>query len=107
MNLGSFKDAIKAVYSNNSCNDAPNGGSFEVTDLEPNDSVNGGTAVASFNFSVARPYKLCYKVDGRGYVQVGSSLLTIVGVPPNTFTTLGTFSTSTQGVVLILYIGGP
>ena len=48
-------------------------------------SSDATSATAGFTFDIADTYKVCYKVDGGSYVQVGTSLLTTVGVPPTRF----------------------
>ena len=56
-----------------------------MTDLGPNDADDiTTTATASFVFTVAGTYKVCYRVWGGSWAQVGSNTDTVVvrGVAP-------------------------
>ena len=74
-------DSAKAVPSSGSCAAGAGGGSSEVTDLGPNDSAGTTSADAEFTFTNGGTYKLCYKVTGGSYEQVGSSLISVIGAP--------------------------
>ena len=97
-------DAAKMVTSSGSCSDSSAGGSIEVADLGPNDAVVATQATMTFRFSIAGDYKLCYKLAGGSYVQVGSSVLTVAAVPPQAFSNDGVMTTG--GDETITFTGG-
>ena len=84
LTLGPNEDQAKAVASDGTCSDATAaaGGSAVVTDLGPDDASGTATsATATFTFTTAAQYKLCYSVAGTSsWSQVGSALLTVAGV---------------------------
>ena len=70
-------------------------------------SGDATSATAGFTFHIADAYKICYKVDGgSSYVQVGSSLLTIVGVPPTSFADDGSVLFVENGTEYVTLHGG-
>ena len=95
MSRASGADLAKVVASSGDCTAAAGGGSSEVTDLGPNDAVGVTTAQAAFTFPLDGTFKICYKLSGGSYMQVGTALLTVKG-PPRSF---ATGSPIRQGVV--------
>ena len=104
LNLGSGADAAKAVVSSGTCADPAGGGSSEVTDLGPGDSTSTTLANLRLTFTAAGTYKVCYKVQGGSYVQVGTSLVSVSGVTPTEFTDDG--SVEAGGSETITLTGG-
>jgi len=70
-------DAAKAVYSNQECDAAAAGGSNQVVNLGPDDSVGGTEATANMFWRREDRYKLCYRVKEGSYLQVGTELLDV------------------------------
>ena len=85
-------DTAKMVDKMGSCaSDAAAGGTAEVTDLGPNDAKGVSNATANFTFTSTGSYKLCYKVEGGSYQQVGTGSVLVKGVPPTSFIDNGGF----------------
>ena len=78
-------DSAKVVSQSNNCAASPAPGTSVVSDLGPDDKTNAETATISINFSQAGSYKVCYKVPGRNFVQVGATLLVVSAVLPTSF----------------------
>ena len=97
-------DSAKMVSDSGNCSDAAGGGTSEMTDLGPDDANGAAAATATFNFTVAGKYKLCYKVSGGTYIQVGSSLLTVIGTAPTGYSDDEVVSTG--GSETIIFLGG-
>jgi hypothetical protein len=97
-------DAAKAVTSSGACSDAAAGGTSEVTDLGPDNADDATQAKASFTFTIAGDYKVCYKLAGGTYAQVGSSTLTVNAVAPTGFSDDG--AVTTGEIEAAILIGG-
>jgi len=81
LNLAAGQDAAKVVLSSGDCSSAAaGGGTSEVTDLGPDDSTSATSASAAFTWTSAGMYKVCYKLAGGSYAQVGTSAITVT--PP-------------------------
>jgi len=81
LNLAAGQDASKMVLSSGGCSAAAAaGGTSEVTDLGPDDSTSATSASAAFTWTSAGMYKVCYKLAGGSYAQVGTSAITVT--PP-------------------------
>ena len=63
---------MKMVGASDDCSAATAGGAAEVTDLGPDDASDETSATASFTFTIAGSYKVCYKVAGGSWAQVGT-----------------------------------
>jgi hypothetical protein len=111
--LASGKDIAKVVGLHDLCawNTSDAGGTINVTDLGPDDSLYASYAEATFKFTHAGIYKICYGVypvssaaiDRYRFVQVGSKLITVYGVAP---TVMSTPSGFTGEVTTIRFSGG-
>ena len=79
MNIAGGKDSLKVVDWHDACDTATStaGGSSEVTDLGNDDANDATTAAASLQFNGAGSFKVCYKLYGGNYTQVGTDLLTV------------------------------
>ena len=87
LQLGAGRDAAKVVRTTDDCNGLPAGGTVEVTNLGPDDTVGTSQAYASFTFDHTdsdKEYTVCYRVYGGVYVPVGSKLVVQPGAtaPP-------------------------
>ena len=89
-------DVAKVVYYTGACSDAAQGGSLEVADLGPDDADGATNATATFTFSKAGVYKVCYKVLRGNFVEVGSSNFTVFGVAPTLWSINSTVYTAKQ-----------
>ena len=93
LDLASGQDAAKVVLSSGDCSSgAAGGGTSEVTDLGPDDSTSATSATAAFTWTSAGTYKVCYKVDGGSYAQVGTSTVTVSGTTTPTGSPTGSFT---------------
>ena len=95
-------DAAKVVTSSGSCSDSAAGGTSEVTDLGPDNTDGVTQAEAGFTFTVAGDYKVCYKLAGGSYAQVGSSTLTVAAVAPTAFSDDGAVTTGSSETITFL-----
>ena len=85
LNLGLTQDAAKVVLSTESCAAVPANGTSEIIDLDPGDSNEADSATVSWDIAIAGSYKVCYKLAGGVYSQVGTELATVYGVLPVSF----------------------
>ena len=77
LNSNSGQDSAKVVAASGSCEDSPYSGISEVTDLGPGDdyATSSKTVTAHFTFTQAGQYKVCYKVAGGSYTEVGNTII--------------------------------
>ena len=68
----SFEGSAKVVSATAMCNETAAGGTSEVSDLGPDNREAAVGATATFTFSTAAQYKVCFKVTGENYKQVPS-----------------------------------
>ena len=61
-------------------------GAAEVTDLGPGDSVGATAAQFEMTFSHAGAFKICYKLAGGAYEDIGAVLLMVNATAPTAFT---------------------
>ena len=75
-----------------SCNTSDSGavsaldGAAEVTDLGPGDSVGTNAAQFEMAFSHAGAFKICYKLAGGAYEEVGAVVFMVNATAPTAFT---------------------
>ena len=71
LDLGSAKNAAKAVSGSGSCSDGPADGTTIITDLGPTNAIGAVSATGSFSWSTPGTYKMCYSLEGQVWVAVG------------------------------------
>jgi hypothetical protein len=85
--LAPGQDAMKVVsldaYESVGCNASAAGGSSEVTNLSPGNNAGAMIAWATFTFTAAGQYKVCYKLAAGHYAVVGTNVLTVDPVYPS------------------------
>lgn len=79
LQLAPGKDVAKIVSINASCTEKakPWGGSAEVKNLGPDDSLRATVATANFQFEANGKYKVCYKMQNNEYAQVDDKVLVV------------------------------
>ena len=94
LKLSAGYDAAKVVYVEGTCADEPAGGTSEVTDLSNSDADGVTTANASFVFTRAGQYYVCYRPYLGEYTQLSSAMITVIGVAPSNYSDSGALFTA-------------